>query len=85
MFPDDGPEGEVLSVQSIVIDPSELDTTFDVRYSLDKYVDENPCQLVVMGTQGSHGVKRLRMGSVANHVAHHVNCSVFLVRDTETL
>lgn len=77
-------EGKVGSVQSVVTIPSDMDITFNVRYSLDEYIDKNPCQLVVMGTQGLRGVNRLRVGSVASHVAHHVDSSVFLVRDTTT-
>ena len=40
------------------------------------------CDLVVVGTKGLTGGKRLRLGSVADYLAHHVQCSILIVRDT---
>jgi nucleotide-binding universal stress UspA family protein len=37
--------------------------------------------LVVMGTRGRGAIKRVLLGSVANHVMHHAPCSVEVVRD----
>lgn len=60
-------------------DPSAL--TVNVRYELDHYIAEHPCDLVVCGTKGLTGSERLRLGSVADYIAHHVDASVLLVRD----
>ena len=38
--------------------------------------------LVVMGTHGRTGVKRLVLGSVAEHVTRHAPCPVVTVRET---
>lgn len=41
--------------------------------------------LVIVGTHGRTGLRRLLMGSVARNVLHHVDCSVLIVRACETL
>ena len=46
-----------------------------VSFAKSKKVD-----LIVMGTHGRTGWGKLILGSVANGVAHRVNCSIFLVR-----
>ena len=37
--------------------------------------------LIVMGTHGRSGLKRLVLGSVARNVLHHATCSVLVVRE----
>jgi len=37
--------------------------------------------LIVMGTHGRSGLKRLVLGSVARNVLHHAGCSVIVVRE----
>ena len=37
--------------------------------------------LIVMGTHGRTGLKRLVLGSVARNVLQHATCSVLVVRD----
>jgi nucleotide-binding universal stress UspA family protein len=41
-------------------------------------------QLVVIGTRGLTGLRRVLLGSVANAIAHAAPCSVLLVPDTTT-
>ena len=36
--------------------------------------------LIVMGHQGKSGLERFLLGSVANRVVHHANCSVWITR-----
>ncbi len=38
------------------------------------------CELIVMGTHGRTGVKRIVFGSVAEHVVRHASCPVVTVR-----
>jgi len=46
-----------------------------IDYAANKDVD-----LIVIGTRGRSGLKRLIMGSVANGVVQHAHCPVLLVR-----
>jgi nucleotide-binding universal stress UspA family protein len=45
---------------------------------------EWPADLIVMGTRGRGALKRVLLGSVADHVMHHAPCSVEIVRDGGT-
>jgi universal stress protein A len=43
--------------------------------------DELHAELIVMGTHGRTGVKRMVLGSVAEHVVRHAPCPVVTVRE----
>jgi len=70
-----------VAIDRRVIDHDPDALTVNVRYALDHYIAEHPCDLVVCGTKGLTGSERLRLGSVADYIAHHVDASVLLVRD----
>lgn len=38
--------------------------------------------LVIIGRRGLSGIAEFFLGSVSNHVIHHVNCSVLVVQET---
>ena len=42
-----------------------------------RVADEENVDLIVMGTHGRSGLKRLLMGSVAESIVRHANCPVF--------
>ena len=42
--------------------------------------DAHNAELIVMGTHGRGGVKRLVLGSVADYVVRHASCPVVTVR-----
>ncbi len=48
--------------------------------SIIDYANSRNVDLIVIGTRGRTGLKRLLMGSVANGVIRHARCSVLLVR-----
>ncbi len=52
----------------------------DVRVAIEKAVRDLGIDLIIMGTHGRTGVKRLVLGSVAEAVARSVPCPVLLVR-----
>jgi nucleotide-binding universal stress UspA family protein len=59
------------------------DTIFNitsVAESIISYADEQRADLIVMGTRGRAGLKRLVLGSVASGVVEHATCPVLVVR-----
>jgi nucleotide-binding universal stress UspA family protein len=48
--------------------------------SITDYATSIDIDLIVVGTRGRTGLKRLLMGSVANGIVQHAHCSVLLVR-----
>jgi universal stress protein A len=45
-----------------------------------KFASDNDCDLIVMGTHGRTGLKRVLLGSVAEHVMRMAPCPVLVVR-----
>ena len=52
----------------------------DVRVAIEKAVRDLGADLIIMGTHGRTGVKRLVLGSVAEAVARCVPCPVLFIR-----
>ena len=75
-------KSHALAVDRRVIPHDENALTVNVRHEIDSFLADHRCDLVVVGTKGSTGGKRLRLGSVADYLAHHVHCSILIVRDT---
>lgn len=48
--------------------------------SMVSYAEDNRIDLIVMGTMGATGLKRLLVGSVAKGVIEHARCPVLLIR-----
>ena len=44
------------------------------------YAEENNIDLIVIGTRGRSGFKRLLLGSVASHVVTYAHCPVLVVK-----
>jgi nucleotide-binding universal stress UspA family protein len=76
--------GACAQVKVAVIRPGEWDLTINVRGELMQYLYGRPCDLLAMGTQGLHGWERLRVGSTADYLTHHVDASVLLARCPDT-
>ena len=45
-----------------------------------RIANDRAADLIVVGTRGRTGLRRLVLGSVASHVLHHASCSVLIVR-----
>ena len=44
------------------------------------YAEENNIDLIVIGTRGRSGFKRLLLGSVASHIVTYAHCPVLVVK-----
>lgn len=52
----------------------------DIRETIVDTAAEWPADLIVLGSHGSGGLRRLLLGSVAEFVARHAPCSVLIAR-----
>lgn len=52
----------------------------DVRETIGDVADKWHADLIVVGSRGGGGLRRLLLGSVAEYVARHAPCSVLIVR-----
>lgn len=69
------------AIDQRVVEHDPLALTVNVRHAIDEYLADHPCDVIVAGTKGLHGFKRLRLGSVADYLAHHTDCTIMLARD----
>ena len=53
----------------------------DARTTIVETAESEHCDLVVVGSHGRTGVRRLVLGSVAAHVVAHAPCDVLVVRN----
>jgi nucleotide-binding universal stress UspA family protein len=53
----------------------------DIASCIARYVDAHGVDLVVMGTHGRRGMRRMVLGSVAERFVRHSPCPVLLVRE----
>jgi len=51
--------------------------------AISDYADEIAADLIIIPSHGFHGVKRLVLGSVAERVIRHANCSVLVLRRSD--
>ncbi len=70
-------------VETLLREPGPMDVFGNVRVDLFDVLGSLAPDLVVLGTRGLTGLRRLRLGSTASAVAHHAPCSVLLARADE--
>jgi len=56
------------------------ENVFSIVEAIVNLAEERKVDLVVMGTRGRSGFKKLLMGSVSSGVLNHAHCSVLVVR-----
>jgi nucleotide-binding universal stress UspA family protein len=61
------------------------DAADDIPHCLARCVQRQGAGLVVMGTQGRHGIGRMLLGSVAEAFLRHADVPVLLVRSPQDL
>lgn len=57
---------------------------FDVRAVLHEEIEQDLTDLVVMGSRGLGGVRRVLLGSTASSLVRHAPCSVLVAHEEET-
>lgn len=77
------PEAALRAVAARLAPDAQLETRSgpDVAAQLLGAAEQAKVDLIVMGTHGRGGVKRLVLGSVADHVVRHSACPVVTVRE----
>jgi len=53
----------------------------DPKYEIVKEAEEGKYDLLIIGSRGLSGIKSFLLGSVGNHVAQNVKCTVILVKE----
>ena len=66
--------------QDVIVKHHVLLRSKSVIESIVSYADKNKVDLIVIGTMGLTGFKKLLLGSVARGVIDHAHCPVLLVR-----
>lgn len=57
-----------------------IKTTTSIPEEIIKYAKDKKSDLIVMGTRGRTGFKKMLLGSVASAVVTHAGCTVMVVR-----
>jgi nucleotide-binding universal stress UspA family protein len=57
---------------------TEIISSINIAGGILAYAEENNIDLIVIGTRGRSGFKRLLLGSVASHVVTYAHCPVFV-------
>jgi nucleotide-binding universal stress UspA family protein len=58
----------------------KIGTSASVEAAIVDYTEKNDIDLVVLGTKGYSGIKKLLLGSVASAVLTYAHCPVMVVR-----
>jgi nucleotide-binding universal stress UspA family protein len=65
---------------SIVFKTEVVDTQLSVGAAIIEYAEEQQVDLIVIGTKGKSGLKKLLLGSVASAVVTYAGCPVLVVK-----
>jgi len=59
---------------------TEIISSKDISGGILDFAEENNIDLIVIGTRGRSGFKKLSLGSVASHVVTYAHCPVLVVK-----
>jgi len=59
---------------------TEIISSKDISGGILHFAEENNIELIVIGTRGRSGFKKLLLGSVASHVVTYAHCPVLIVK-----
>jgi len=66
-------------IEGVIVEPVLLEG--NPTDELIRYAEENKMDIIIMGTLGRTGIKRLLLGSVAGNVVRHSKVPVMVVRE----
>ena len=59
---------------------TEMISSINIAGGIVDYAEENNIDLIIIGTRGRSGFKKLLLGSVASHVVTYAHCPVLVVK-----
>lgn len=71
---------EQVANHGIVFKTEIVDTQLSVEAAIIEYAEEQQVDLIVIGTKGKSGLKKLLLGSVASAVVTYAGCPVLVVK-----
>ncbi|MEM0118517.1 MAG: universal stress protein [Conexivisphaerales archaeon] len=71
---------EIAKKEGVDAGSQVLSNVRSIVQAIVEYSEREKADLIVVGTRGMSGFKRLLMGSVSSGVANHAPCSVLIVR-----
>ncbi|HEY3360249.1 MAG TPA: universal stress protein [Methanosarcina sp.] len=74
---------ETGELEGVIVEPVLLEG--NPPDELIRYAEENEMDIIIMGTLGRTGIKRLLLGSVTGNVVRHSKVPVMVVRENESL
>jgi nucleotide-binding universal stress UspA family protein len=57
-----------------------IDSQMSVEAAIVEYADNNGIDLIILGTRGRSGIKKLLLGSVASGVISYATCPVIVIK-----
>jgi nucleotide-binding universal stress UspA family protein len=71
---------KVKAIEKNIHIKTEIISSKDIAGGILDFAEENNIDLIVIGTRGRSGFKRLLLGSVASHVVTYAYCPVLVVK-----
>lgn len=65
---------------NVPVEPRLIETGSSIAEEIISFADKNNADLIVVGSRGISGFKRLLLGSVASAVVTHSSCPVLVIR-----
>ena len=82
----EGGEKDLAKLRDSIVDDVKVKTALRVGrpdFEIVRAADELNADVILLSTHGRTGLKRVFLGSVAEHVTRYAHCPVFIVRERE--